>query len=103
MAGFCHYFFTMKAQEYISTMFINVCYNFTPFLSQVTSYLIGAQDPFPGTFTALGGAALFVGCTLLSMTYEDQQDLAHIPTVGNPDADIDPKALGDIRLAPESQ
>ena len=98
MSGLCYYFFTMKAQEYIGTMFINVCYNFTPFLSQVTSYLLGAQEEFPGSFTALGGAALFIGCTLLAMTYEDQQDLAHVPTVGNPDSDTEFKPLGELKL-----
>ena len=66
---------------------MSVCYNFTPFLSQVTSYLLGAQIAFPGSFTAFGGACIFVGCTLLSMNYKDQQDLAHVPLVGTVDND----------------
>ena len=43
---------------------------------------MGAQQGFPGTFTAFGGAILFVGCTLLAMNYKDQQDMAHVPIVG---------------------
>ncbi len=82
MAGFVYHYFTLKAQEYIGSMFISVCFNFAPFTSQVTSYVIGAQAVLPGTFTALGGAALFIGCTLLSMNYQDQQYLAHIPIIG---------------------
>ncbi len=82
MAGFVYHFFTLQAQEYLGGMFINVCYNFTPFLSQVTAYLLSAQADFPGTFTAFGGAILFIGCTLLAMSYQDQQDMSHVPVVG---------------------
>jgi len=71
----------MKASEYIGSMFINVCYNFTPFLSQVTSFMVKAQPGLPGAFTVFGGASLFIGCTLLAMSYQDQQEMAHIPLI----------------------
>lgn len=90
MAGFVYHYFTIKSQEYIGTMFVSVCYNFTPFISQVTSYVIGAQPFLPGTFTALGGASLFVGCTLLFMNYNDQQYLAHVPLVAKIDEESHP-------------
>lgn len=80
-AGFCYHFFTLKAQEYIGSMFVNVCFNFTPFLSQVITFIIGAQTTFPGVFTAFGGAVLFIGCTLLAMNYQDQQEMAHVPVI----------------------
>ena len=89
MAGYVYHYFTMKAQQHIGTMFINVCYNFTPFLSQVTSYIMAAQIPFPGAFTAFGGAVLFIGCTLLAMTYQDQQEMAHVPIVGTREVDME--------------
>ena len=82
MAGCVYHYFTVKAQEYLSTMFVSVCYNFTPFLSQVTAYLLGAQMAFPGTFTAMGGAVLFVGCTLLAMSYKDQEEMSRVPLIG---------------------
>eukprot|EP00826_Nyctotherus_ovalis_P028856 TRINITY_DN2274_c0_g1_i1.p3 TRINITY_DN2274_c0_g1~~TRINITY_DN2274_c0_g1_i1.p3 ORF type:complete len:109 (+),score=32.95 TRINITY_DN2274_c0_g1_i1:421-747(+) len=88
MAGYIYHYFTLRAQEKISPMFINVCYNFTPFLSQLVAYLLSAQTDFPGAFTAFGGAALFIGCTLLAMTYQDQQELAHIPLIGGKDSDL---------------
>ena len=86
MAGFVHYYFTIQAKQYISPMLVNVCYNFTPFLSQVTAYLLQAQAGFPGYLTAYGGAALFIGCTLLAMNYLDQKELQHVPLVGDSEA-----------------
>jgi len=88
MAGYVYHYFTMRAHQHIGSMFINVCYNFTPFLSQVTAYMIGAQAGFPGGMTAFGGAILFVGCTLLAMNYQDQQEMAHIPTVALKDVNV---------------
>lgn len=98
MAGFCFHYFTIRAQKYISSMFVNVCYNFTPFLSQVTAYCLEAQNRFPGTFTALGGAALFIGCTLLAMNYQDQQEMAHVPLIGKPEAEME-----EILPAPDKE
>ena len=72
MSGFALYYFSIKAAEYISPMFINTTFNTAPFLSQVTCYVLGVQG-FPGTFTTYGGFWLFVGCTLVAMTYKDQQ------------------------------
>ena len=69
MSGYIYHYFTLRAQEYISPMFVNVCYNFTPFLSQLVAYLISAQIGFPGAFTAFGGAIPVIGCTLPSMNY----------------------------------
>ena len=89
MAGFVYHYFTLKSQEYIGGMFVSVCYNFTPFISQVTSYILGAQPVLPGTFTALGGATLFIGCTLMTMSYQDQQDLSHVPLVGKNEDELD--------------
>ena len=51
-------------------MFVNTTFNTAPFLSQVTWYVIGVQG-FPGTFTTYGGFWLFVGWTLVAMTYKD--------------------------------
>ena len=82
MAGFVLYVCPVRAKECLSPMFVNVCFNFTPFLSQVVAFLIGVQT-FPGTWTTYGGASLFIGCTLLAMSYEDQIDLAKVPLVGN--------------------
>ena len=81
MAGFVLYVCPARAKTYLSPMFVSVCFNFTPFLSQVTAFLIGVQV-FPGIWTTYGGACLFIGCTLLSMDYADQVDLAKIPLVG---------------------
>lgn len=67
-------------------MFVNVCFNFAPFLSQVLTFLLGAQ-PFPGTFTTYGGACLFVGCTLLAMDYKDQKAVVSVPLVGRNETD----------------
>lgn len=86
MAGFVLYVCPPRAKSYLSPMFVNVCFNFVPFISQVVSYLIGVQT-FPGIWTTYGGACLFVGCTLLAMDYEDQVELAKIPLVGNTESD----------------
>lgn len=88
MAGYIYHYFTLRAQEKISPMFVNVCYNFTPFLSQLVAYLLSAQTDFPGAFTAFGGATLFIGCTLLAMNYQDQQEMAHVPLIGGKDSDL---------------
>ena len=82
MAGFVLYLCPPKAMGYLSPMFVNVCFNFTPFLSQVVAFLIGVQ-PFPGIWTTYGGACLFIGCTLLTMDYADQNELANIPLAGS--------------------
>ena len=65
-------------------MFVDVCFNFAPFLSQVTTFLfIDGQDKrFPGIWTTYGGAILFVGCTLLAMNYKDHKELAQVPLIG---------------------
>jgi drug/metabolite transporter (DMT)-like permease len=81
LAGLCYHYFTLKAKECIGDLFVNVSFNFAPFLSQVVSFLIGAQNTFPGTFTAFGGFTLFVGCTLLSMNYKDQEELVKAPLI----------------------
>ena len=81
MAGFVLHIFPMYAKENIGSMFVSVCFNFTPFLSQVVTFLLGAQA-FPGTFTTYGGACLFIGCTLLAMDYKDQKDLVSVPLIG---------------------
>ena len=82
MSGFVLYVCPIRAKEYLSPMFVNVCFNFTPFLSQVVAFLIGVQT-FPGVWTTYGGACIFIGCTLLAMDYEDQIEVAKIPLVGN--------------------
>lgn len=84
MAGFVYYLCPSRAKTYLGPMFVNVCYNFTPFLSQVVAFLIGAQT-FPGVWTTYGGASLFIGCTLLAMDYTDQNELAKVPLVGSSD------------------
>lgn len=99
MAGLCYHYFTIKAKEFVGEMFVNVSFNFTPFLSQVISYLIGAQNVFPGTFTAFGGFTLFVGCTLLSMNYKDQQDLAKVPLIGEESHEL--REIKGEKKAPE--
>jgi len=81
MAGFVLHVFPIAAKENLSPMFVSVCFNFTPFLSQCVAYLMGIQ-PFPGLFTTYGGACLFVGCTLLAMDYTDQKDVISLPLVG---------------------
>lgn len=63
-------------------MFVDVSFNFTPFLSQVVAYLLTIEQ-FPGTYTTYGGASLFIGCTLLSMSYKDQEELAKVPLIDN--------------------
>lgn len=89
MAGFAYHYFTLVAQQYVSGMFINVCYNFIPFTAQMTAFVLGAQTGLPGTFTFVGGISLFVGCTLLSMTYQDQQYLAHVPVVAKAEEGVE--------------
>lgn len=74
MAGFSLYYFSIKSSEFISPMFVNTTFNTAPFLSQVTCYVLGVQG-FPGSYTAYGGFWLFIGCTILSMTYQDHKDL----------------------------
>lgn len=81
MAGFVLHVFPMIAKENIGSMFVNVCFNFTPFLSQVVTFLLGKQE-FPGTFTTYGGACLFIGCTLLAMNYKDQKEVVSLPLIG---------------------
>ena len=75
MSGFTLTYFPIKASEYISPMFMNTTFNCAPFLSQLVCYVLGVQG-FPGNFTAFGGFWLFIGCTLLTMSYEDHNDLA---------------------------
>ena len=67
-------------------MFVDVCFNFAPFLSQVTAFMIDAQS-FPGIWTTYGGAIIFIGCTLLSMNYEDHKELAQVPLIGRVEND----------------
>ena len=98
MAGYAYHYCSLKAGEHIGSMFINVCYNFTPFLSQVTAYLLGAQLAFPGAFTAFGGAILFVGCSLLAMSYQDQQEMAHVPLVGRKEMDLVMEKQDSLKL-----
>ena len=88
MAGFVLHLFPIVAKEHISPLFVNVCFNFTPFLSQVTMLLLmPAMGVFPGTFTAIGGAALFIGCTLLAMDYKDQNEIAAASFIGRKELD----------------
>ena len=86
MAGLVLHRAPGKAKEFISPMFVDVCFNFTPFLTQVVTFLLGAQE-FPGIFTTYGGASLFVGCTLLAMNYQDQHELARVPLIGHDPAE----------------
>ena len=86
MAGFALNFCPSKAKSYISPMFVDVCFNFTPFLSQCAAFILGAQT-FPGIWTTYGGAILFVGCTLLAMNYQDQKELARVPLIGRVERD----------------
>ena len=81
MAGFVLNYFPIMAKQYIGSMFVDVCFNFTPFLSQCLTFVLGVQA-FPGLFTTYGGASLFIGCTLLAMNSQDQKDLASIPLIG---------------------
>ena len=74
LSGFALYYYSIKASEFISPMFVNTTFNAAPFLSQITCYILGVQG-FPGSYTAYGGFWLFIGCTLLSMTYEDHKDM----------------------------
>lgn len=82
MAGAILNICTPVAKEFLSPMFVDVSFNFTPFLSQVVAFLISAQPFFPGIFTTYGGACLFIGCTLLSMNSGDQKYLASLPFIG---------------------
>ena len=86
MSGLALHICPNKAKGYISPMFVDVCFNFAPFLSQVTAFMIDAQS-FPGIWTTYGGAVLFIGCTLLSMNYEDHTELAHVPLIGRVEND----------------
>lgn len=72
----------MKAKEFLSPLFVNVSYNFTPFISQVVAHLLGAQAAFPGKMTAFGGFVLFIGCTMLSMNFKNQNEIVKVPTIG---------------------
>ncbi len=87
MSGLSLHVCPSKAKEYISPMFVDVCFNFAPFISQVVAFVTDAQKPFPGIWTTYGGAALFIGCTLLAMNYQDQKDLAKLPMVGRVEKD----------------
>ncbi len=81
MAGFVLHVFPIIAKENLGSMFVNVCFNFAQFLSQVTAFLMGLQA-FPGVFTTYGGACLFIGCTLLAMDYKDQKEVVSVPLIG---------------------
>ncbi len=87
MSGLALHMCSVRAKDFISPMFVDVSFNFAPFVSQVISFVVGAQQPFPGIWTTYGGATLFIGCTLLAMNYDDQKDLARLPLIGhtNPD------------------
>lgn len=80
VSGFVFYVAPSRTKLYLSPLFINTCFNFVPFLSQVLTFLIGAQE-FPGAWTTYGGALLFLGCTLLSITHDDQAELARVPLI----------------------
>ena len=88
MAGFVLHVFPIAAKENLSPMFVSVCFNFAPFLSQVVTFLMGVQA-FPGIFTTYGGACLFVGCTLLAMDYTDQKDVVSLPLIGRVEPEED--------------
>jgi len=88
MAGFVLYLFPDRAKSYLSPMFVSVCFNFTPFLSQVVAFLIGVQT-FPGIWTTYGGACLFIGCTLLAMDYADQVELSKVPLIGKSEDSVE--------------
>lgn len=90
MAGVAYYFGTLLAKQYIGSMFVNVSFNFTPFISQVVTYVLGAQHKtFPGMFTAFGGFTLFLGCTFLSMDVRNQVELSKIPMIGEEEWELD--------------
>ena len=88
MSGAFLYIGTPSAKEYLSPMFVDVSFNFTPFLSQVVAFLISAQPFFPGIFTTYAGACLFIGCTMLSMNAGDQKYLASLPFVGYVESNV---------------
>ena len=98
MAGFVFYVCPIRAKAYLSPMFVNVCFNFTPFLSQVVAYLMQVQV-FPGTWTTYGGACFFIGCTLLAMDYDDQRELAKIPLIGK----IQPQEQAELTQISEGE
>ena len=79
-SGFVFYITQNRTKLYLTPLFIHVCFNFVPFLSQVLVFLIGVQE-FPGMWTTYGGALLFLGCTLLSITHNDQMELARVPLI----------------------
>jgi len=89
LAGFVYHYFTLVAQRYVSGMFINICYNFIPFTAQMTAFVIGIQPELPGTFTFIGSVSLFIGCTLLSMSYQDHQYLSHVPLVAKAEEGVE--------------
>ncbi len=93
----------MMAKDNIGSMFVDVCMNFVPFLTQVSGYLLGVQ-PFPGAFTAYGAACLYVGCTLLAMTYGDRKALVTLPIVGRfKDEPLLESLLGTGEESPETR
>jgi len=81
MSGFILHTFPMAAKESIGSMFVNVGFNFAPFLAQIIGCALYLQ-PFPYTFTIYGGIALFIGSTLLAMDYNDQKSLVSVPMIG---------------------
>jgi len=81
MAGLVLYIFPSYAKVHLSPMFVSVCFNFVPFLSQVITFLLDAQL-FPGIWTTYGGACIFIGSILLSMGHKEQVEMSKVPLVG---------------------
>lgn len=84
MAGIVLYICPAQAKTHLSPLFVSVSFNFVPFLSQVVAFLLGFQG-FPGGWTTYGGACVFVGCTLLSMTHKEQAAVAKVPLIASSD------------------
>jgi len=84
MSGFAFNYGMKRAKDYTSPMFVDVSCNFMPFLSQCVAFYMDVQN-FPGIWTVYGGAALFIGCTLLAMKNQDQKELGKIPLIGRPE------------------
>ena len=75
------YFCIHMGNKNLSPIFINVCLNFIPFLSHSFGFFIDVQD-FYGIWTTYGNVLLFVGCSILCMTYSDHLELGKIPLIG---------------------
>jgi len=84
-----------KSKDYISPMFVDVCINFMPFISQCFALYMNIQS-FPSLWTTYGGAILFIGCTLLVMKNKDQKEIGKIPLIGRAEGNNSITPLSEI-------